>query len=470
LAQVLDIGVIAAGQPFLVVEDVGACDLPAYAAEHRLTSHQIAALVAKVARAVAAIHRAGTVHGAVVPESVRVDLRGQPYLMGFGLLHRLLRSHQPEASAGKRDNPSGVQTQGVVRETGASDEQEDIFGLGRVLYFLLTGQHLPSEGSAPRAGFTRSRPHEPIETEVSAAPEGIETGPQPTERTHGRESVVDDSLKRRGVPRGLRAICQRCLAAESGGRYPHAERVAEELEHFLRCGRVARGIWAVLALSVVVGVAIAWLGRLREQPMGSPEKSAPATDQRRATAPSIVSPVTILVQIGSGDFFNEVEDALPITTGERLRVAVGVLPDVHAALFRVDVSGKLTVLARTNSKPGGTVLRYPADKKAAAEIEGRPGTELFFVCGRRSATVDVEEVARLWNGRPLPKLPDDCVIRVTAVSGQSEPVLENSPGAARTSTPQAAVRDRIRRFGQRLQHAGYEFFGAIAFSHQRHHP
>ncbi|WP_370948702.1 protein kinase [Amycolatopsis sp. cg5] len=81
-----------------------------------------------VTTALAAAHRAGVVHGGLSPHNVLLRTSGEPVVADFGLTlrHRFAES------------PVDYLAPETVR-TGLRNEQSDLYGLGAVLYFALTG-------------------------------------------------------------------------------------------------------------------------------------------------------------------------------------------------------------------------------------------------------------------------------------------------------------------------------------------
>ncbi|RMG07735.1 MAG: serine/threonine protein kinase, partial [Planctomycetota bacterium] len=161
-----------------------------------------------LARGLAAVHAAGVLHRDLKPANV--VLRGnEPVLVDFGLARledasrALTHSHQvlgtpaympPEQAGG-----------------GAVGPASDVYGLGALLYALLTG-------APPHASCTNL-------PELFAA---MLRGPPPP-----------PSSLRPEVPRALDEALLRCLEPEPGARYGSMEELAADLERLLAGNRVA---------------------------------------------------------------------------------------------------------------------------------------------------------------------------------------------------------------------------------------
>src|SRR5438128_3357834 len=169
---------------------------------------QAAELMAKVARTVHYAHEHGILHRDIKPGNILLDQKGEPHLTDFGLA-RLLESEStvtrtlevlgtpsymaPEQAAG--NNPA---TAGLTSAT-------DVYGLGAVLYQLLTGH-------PPFAGGTT---YETIKLVLETEPR------QPR-------------LWNRKIDRDLSTICLKCLEKDPRRRYSSALALAEDLERWLR--------------------------------------------------------------------------------------------------------------------------------------------------------------------------------------------------------------------------------------------
>src|SRR4051794_4767504 len=121
-----------------------------------LAPAQAVEVVARVAAGLDAIHRAGYVHRDVKPANVLVDRDGHVYVTDFGLAKQVL-SHSGRGTAtgqwvGTLDYVAPEQIRG-----GEVDARADVYALGGVLCFLLTG-HVPFEREGERPSCGRSWP------------------------------------------------------------------------------------------------------------------------------------------------------------------------------------------------------------------------------------------------------------------------------------------------------------------------
>jgi eukaryotic-like serine/threonine-protein kinase len=97
-----------------------------------LSTHEVVALGAALSRALVAAHGAGVLHGGVSPENVLFRVSGEPVLADFGVALR---------QAFRRDPLHAIEcVSPETLRTGVVDKSTDIYGLGAVLHFALTGE------------------------------------------------------------------------------------------------------------------------------------------------------------------------------------------------------------------------------------------------------------------------------------------------------------------------------------------
>jgi eukaryotic-like serine/threonine-protein kinase len=170
----------------------------------RRRQQRIADIMARVARAVHYAHQRSTLHRDLKPANILLDDAGRPQVTDFGLSRRL-------------DQVSELTQTGVVigtpaymapEQTGASKEvttQTDVYGLGAVMYELLTGRQ-PFRDARVLETLRQVREVEPVKPRTVCA----------------------------NVDRNLETICLKCLEKEPQRRYGSAEALADDLERFLR--------------------------------------------------------------------------------------------------------------------------------------------------------------------------------------------------------------------------------------------
>jgi WD40 repeat protein/tRNA A-37 threonylcarbamoyl transferase component Bud32 len=203
------------GQHYFSMDYVAGESLASRIARGPLPAREAAALLQKVAEAVAFAHVEGVVHRDLKPANILLDADHQPHVTDFGLAKRVQGEPGASATGGPATGgptetgqvlgtPSYMppeQAAGKTREIGPCS---DVYSLGAVLYCTLTGRP-PFQAAGT-----------------------LDTLLQVLER----EPVPPRALNP-AVPRDLETICLKCLRKEPGKRYASARELAQELERFL---------------------------------------------------------------------------------------------------------------------------------------------------------------------------------------------------------------------------------------------
>lgn len=140
IARLLDAGVTAAGQPYLVLEYVEGTRLDTLAETERLDVPARLGLLLQVCDAVAHAHAHLVLHRDLKPSNVLVDGEGRVKLLDFGIGSWLDQEGVRAAPAGAlRFTPDYAAPEQV--QGGQITTATDVYALGVLAHVLLTGRH-----------------------------------------------------------------------------------------------------------------------------------------------------------------------------------------------------------------------------------------------------------------------------------------------------------------------------------------
>jgi serine/threonine-protein kinase len=162
-----------------------------------------ARLLAQVAHAVQHAHEQGILHRDLKPGNILVDATGVPHVTDFGLAKRVAGDSSLTLEGAVLGTPSFMAPEQAAGRTAQVTAAADIYSLGAVLYYLLTG----------RPPFVAESP---LDTLVQVL-EGETISPRMFNRRLSLE---------------LARICQRCLEKSPAERYASAADLAGDLERF----------------------------------------------------------------------------------------------------------------------------------------------------------------------------------------------------------------------------------------------
>jgi len=237
IAHLIDAGVTASGQPYLVLEFVEGQHIDRYCADRRLSIDARIRLFLQVLDAVAHAHANLIVHRDIKPPNVLVDADGQVKLLDFGIAKLL---------AAEADEPAGPSA--LTREAGAALTPEfaapellshgrvttatDVYALGVVLYVILTGRHPAAHALGSHAALVRAIVDQepPLMSDVVAGG----TGDVATAVRHAERCGTTPARLRRALRGDLDTIVAKTLKKSPAERYPAVSALADDLRRHLR--------------------------------------------------------------------------------------------------------------------------------------------------------------------------------------------------------------------------------------------
>ena len=350
IAHLIDAGVSAAGQPYLVLEHVDGTAIDRYAAERGLSTDDRIRLFLDVLGAVAHAHANLIVHRDLKPSNVLVSRNGAVKLLDFGIATLL------DADAGPRDATLLTREGGwALTPEYAAPEQvtgaavttaTDVYALGVLLYVLLAERHPAGEATRSPADLVRAI----VDTEpprLSAA--GV----------HGADSDLD-------------VIVAKALKKEPGERYASVTAFADDLRRYLhhepisarpdtlayRSAKfVRRHARAVAAAAVVVTVLAALVAFYTVRLAAERDRARFEADKASKVSELLTGLLTGADPFGTREREPTVRDVLDAGAG-RVRDELGDQPELQAEM--------LTVIGRTYQRLGVHAQAQPLLEEALA--------------------------------------------------------------------------------------------------------
>ena len=232
----------------LVMEYVPGRSLNELTADERADTEHCARLVEQVAAGLAEVHACGLLHRDIKPQNIILGDNGVPRLVDFGLAVSVGSGALHEISG----SPPYMAPEQARGQGERVDARSDVYGLGAVLYYLLTGH----------------------------APHGGKTLTEILEHARKAPVVLPRRLNSR-APRALERICMKAMAADPQLRFPSADALRNELRRDRLTRRAAPVLGAVAVLLALIVPTWAFWPESARPSLGRPEpKQLPEAELR----------------------------------------------------------------------------------------------------------------------------------------------------------------------------------------------
>ncbi len=226
-----------AGWHYFSMRLIDGCTLAEKVRSEPLHPQAAVALMIKVSQAVEHAHQRGVLHRDLKPNNILLDGNGEPHLTDFGLAKMVESRVELTMSNVVLGTPAYMAPEQATGGTRDITVSADIYGLGAVLYELLTGRppfvaatphallrQVVEDDPVPPSHINRARRKSSLLRAVKALPD----------KRHGVDQILASSAAANTLLTDLDAICLKCLEKDPARRYHSTEQLVEDLERASR--------------------------------------------------------------------------------------------------------------------------------------------------------------------------------------------------------------------------------------------
>jgi eukaryotic-like serine/threonine-protein kinase len=398
ITPLVDAGVLEDGTPWLAMPLVEGVRMDEWCRDRKLTPQGIVRLFLQVCDAVAHAHRHLVVHRDLKPGNLLVDGEGNVHLLDFGIARLLDDAGEATGTRWRALTPEYAAPEQFQGED--SGVAIDVFGLGAVLYLLLTGRppRLLADG------------HDTRITRPSRAAADGERLPADLRLIFSRSLRGDLDL-----------ILLKALAHDPDDRYADVAALGEDLRAWLdrrpvRAARadrlyrarkfIARHRGGVAASLLIVAAVLAGLvGTVWQAQLAREAAAVAEREAERATAVKafLLSLFQASDPLRQGGALHDTRDVLRLGA-ERLHQATDMPPDLRVELFAIVSDVLRTLGEREDAGAALDAALVMVDGERDVAPVGRAA--VMFQKGQLLADLSELDEARDWYDRACSALTD----------------------------------------------------------------
>lgn len=399
-----------------------------------LVPRRAAAIAAQVARGLAAAHARGIIHRDLSSRNILISREGRAQIADFGIAHTLLEA--PVDGASGAPSPEGTLAY-LAPEVLAGERATtaaDLYGLGVVLYELLTGRRpQPSAADAAPPSPRLFRPDIPVVLDAIAvrllaakpsdrpasatvAADALESFVVAESRTSIPQRAVGPAA---GAPRALAGTRVSRVAGQAGPGEPDTVPDASDVQPFADAGDESisnrsllltiagvSGVVVLLVAGVILGLRLITAGGGADKSAKVPPLATLTLGEAIPIAEQLGLKVKVVERVTSDSYpvdtilsqSPEPGTLVPINTAIEVRVVMGsglaVVPDILG--FTLDEARKRlremgltlgqTIDAISTTAPPGTVVQQ--NPRGGLQVAKGTSVDLVFSIGPSASPTD----------------------------------------------------------------------------------